>query len=383
MGLTKISTHSRPSSGGIGLPTQEACAYSVQQLLDPQPSFDRELPPDFLGNEGGYGYFPRRNFTSRASETYLTATLRDIILQVKENADIVQVIGQYVPLKKAGSRYLGLCPFHHDRSPSMNVTPQMGIYKCFACGAGGDVLKFVQEYEKLDFLDALKIVAARAGVNIPEHIAFSKDDADKGKSSQALSANQVACQLYQEELAANPEVLKYLADRGVSEETRKHFQLGYAPPTSEKLLKRAAAKGLPGANRRRARVRPLRGPPDFPHLEHERPRDRFRRAHPRRRGRAERRASTQVCELSRVGLLPQEQGALRLELRAQPHGQGRRSRAGRRLHGSADAVAGRHQERRGRVGHSPDQRARSWTATSRAARPCAAAWSLCWPRASR
>jgi DNA primase len=178
-------------------------------------------------------------------EPPLTSTLRDIILQVKENADIVQIIGQYVPLRKAGSRYLGLCPFHHDRSPSMNVTPQMGIYKCFACGAGGDVLKFVQEYEKLDFLDALKLVAARAGVNVPEHIAFSKDDGDKGKASQALAANQLACQLYQEELAAHPEVLEYLAKRGFTEETRKQFQLGYAPPTPEKLLKRAAGKGIP------------------------------------------------------------------------------------------------------------------------------------------
>ncbi len=236
MGSTKNSIHFVPNSGRIGLPTQVRRAYSV-----PQAAFERDYFLESLGVEGGDGYFS----AGTRLESKLTATLRDIILQVKENADIVQVIGQYVPLKKAGSRYLGLCPFHHDRSPSMNVTPQMGIYKCFACGAGGDVLKFVQEYEKLEFLDALKIVASRAGVTIPEHIAFSKDEADKGKSSQALAANQVACQLYQEELAANPEVLKYLADRGVSEETRKHFQLGYSPATPEKLLKRAAAKGLP------------------------------------------------------------------------------------------------------------------------------------------
>ena len=207
MGVTKISIHFRPRVGGIGLPARVAGAYEAERPL--------------------------------------TSTLRDIILQVKENADIAQIVGQYVPLKKAGSRYLGLCPFHHDRSPSLNVTPQMGIYKCFACGAGGDVLKFVQEYEKLDFLDALKLVAARAGVDIPEHIAFSKDEADKGKASQALAANQLACQLYQEELAVHPEVLEYLAKRGISEETRKHFQLGYAPATPEKLLKRAAAKGVP------------------------------------------------------------------------------------------------------------------------------------------
>lgn len=175
----------------------------------------------------------------------MQSSLRDIILQVKENADIVQIIGQYVPLKKAGARYLGLCPFHHDRSPSMNVTPQMGIYKCFACGAGGDVLKFVQEYEKLDFIDALRAVAARAGVNIPEHLQFSKDEEDKGKASQVLAANQVACRLYQEELEANPEILAYVASRGINEETRKHFQLGLAPLTNDKLLKKAAAKNLP------------------------------------------------------------------------------------------------------------------------------------------
>ncbi len=175
----------------------------------------------------------------------MQTSLRDIILQVKENADIVQIIGQYVPLKKAGARYLGLCPFHHDRSPSMNVTPQMGIYKCFACGAGGDVLKFVQEYEKLDFIDALRAVAARAGVTIPEHLQFSKDDEDKGKASQALAANQLACRLYQEELEGNPDILAYVASRGINEETRKHFQLGLAPLTTDKILKKAAAKNIP------------------------------------------------------------------------------------------------------------------------------------------
>ena len=171
--------------------------------------------------------------------------LRDIILQIKENADIVQIIGQYVPLKKAGARYLGLCPFHHDRSPSLNVTPQMGIYKCFACGAGGDVLKFVQEYEKLDFLDALRAVASRAGINLPEHLVFSKDEGDRGKASQALAANQLACRLYQEELEAHPETLAYLEGRSISPETRKHFQLGLAPQAPDKLLQKAAVRNIP------------------------------------------------------------------------------------------------------------------------------------------
>ncbi|MDQ3002465.1 MAG: DNA primase [Fibrobacterota bacterium] len=236
MALTKNSINFRSKAGGIGLPTQDADVYSVQKAsLRDIPHFHA------LRDECKDGYYSPPTL----SEPFLTSTLRDIILQVKENADIVQIIGQYVPLKKAGARYLGLCPFHHDRSPSMNVTPQMGIYKCFACGAGGDVLKFVQEYEKLDFIDALKTVAARAGVNIPENILFTKDDEDKGRASQALAANQLACQFYQEELAANPDILAYVAKRGINEETRKHFQMGLAPLSPEKLLKRAAAKGLP------------------------------------------------------------------------------------------------------------------------------------------
>lgn len=217
------------------MPTQALDAYSVLRS-----SSEGDRPSASLGDWRANGYLQHR-----PSEHPLSSSLRDIVLQVKENADIVQIIGQYVPLKKSGSRYLGLCPFHHDRSPSLNVTPQMGIYKCFACGAGGDVLKFVQEYEKLDFLDALKLVASRAGIAIPEHIAFSKDDADKGKASQALAANQLACQLYQEELVLNREVLEYLRARGIADETRKQFQLGYAPPAPDKLLKRAAAKGVP------------------------------------------------------------------------------------------------------------------------------------------
>ncbi len=224
---TKTSSQVGFQAEGIGYRVQRAMASVVTGM-----TFENSLR---ISSTDGY------NSPRSMSQT----SLRDIILQVKENADIVQIIGQYVPLKKAGSRYLGLCPFHHDRKPSMNVTPQMGIYKCFACGAGGDVLKFVQEYEKLDFLDALKAVAARAGVTIPEHLVFSKDDGDKGKASQALAANQLACQVYREELDATPEVMAYVAGRGINEETRKHFQLGLAPQTPEKLLKRAAAKGIP------------------------------------------------------------------------------------------------------------------------------------------
>lgn len=172
------------------------------------------------------------------------STFRDVLALVKENADIVTIIGQYVPLKKAGSRYLGVCPFHHDRRPSMNVTPQMGIFKCFACGAGGDVIRFVQDYEKLSFVDALKAVALRANIPIPEKFAAS-DGPGREKTELALAANQLAAQYYVEQIEKNAEVLQYVTSRGIAPETRKHFQLGYAPDSLDGLLRRAEAKRVP------------------------------------------------------------------------------------------------------------------------------------------
>ena len=92
----------------------------------------------------------------------------DVVQQLKAHADISLVIQRYVPLKKSGTgRFVGRCPFHDDRSPSMSVNPQMGIYKCFACGAGGDVFKFVMEHEKLDFKSAIELVAAETGFPLP------------------------------------------------------------------------------------------------------------------------------------------------------------------------------------------------------------------------
>jgi DNA primase catalytic core len=187
---------------------------------------------------------PTTNQTTPFMASTSESTFRDVLALVKENADIVTIIGQYVPLKKAGSRYLGVCPFHHDRRPSMNVTPQMGIFKCFACGAGGDVIRFVQDYEKLSFVDALKAVALRAGIPIPEKFAAG-DGPGREKTELALAANQLAAQYYVEQIDKHPEVLQYVAERGISAETRKHFQLGYAPDSLDGLLRRAEAKRVP------------------------------------------------------------------------------------------------------------------------------------------
>jgi DNA primase len=172
-------------------------------------------------------------------------SFQDILLRVKESADIVAVVSQYVPLKRAGARYTGVCPFHNDRHPSMNVNPRMGIYKCFACGAGGDVIKFVQEFEKIGFIEALKQVAAKAGVAIPENFAAgNKDDADK--TALVLQANQIALQVYNETLEKTPAWIKYLGERGLKPETIKKFQIGCAPENADRIRQLAEAKKVPG-----------------------------------------------------------------------------------------------------------------------------------------
>src|SRR5690606_16786834 len=170
---------------------------------------------------------------------------QDILLRVKEGADIVSIISQYVPLRRSGSKYVGLCPFHNDRSPSMNVNPRMGIYKCFACGAGGDGIKFVQELEIIGFVEALRQVAGRSGIAVPDNLgAGSKENADK--TALVLQANQIALQVYTETLGKTPSWSRYLQERGLKPETVKKFQIGCAPDQPDRIRQLAEAKKVPG-----------------------------------------------------------------------------------------------------------------------------------------
>ncbi len=172
-------------------------------------------------------------------------TFQDILLRVKEGADIVTIVSQYVPLRRAGSKYVGVCPFHNDRHPSMNVNPRMGIYKCFACGAGGDVIKFVQEFEKIGFAEALRQVAGKAGIAVPENFgAGSREDADK--TALVLQANQIALQVYTESLGKDSTWTAYLHERGIKPETVKKFQIGCAPAQPDRIRQLAEAKKVPG-----------------------------------------------------------------------------------------------------------------------------------------
>ena len=101
------------------------------------------------------------------------ADINQLKEQVRDANDIVDVIGSYITLKKSGSNYMGLCPFHGEKTPSFSVSASRQIYHCFGCNKGGDVFKFVQEYENITFMEALKLLADKAGIAIPDNISLN------------------------------------------------------------------------------------------------------------------------------------------------------------------------------------------------------------------
>ena len=168
----------------------------------------------------------------------------DVIQQLKSQADISLVIQQFLPLKRTGTnRYVGVCPFHDDHSPSMTVNPTLGIYKCFACGAGGDVFKFVKEHEKIDFTGAVEWVANFVGFDLPNFA--SKENAEVTEErAMVRKLNELACEWFEQQLSLSPKALEYLAKRNISEKTRKEFHIGYAPDGRENFIAYAAKNGF-------------------------------------------------------------------------------------------------------------------------------------------
>lgn len=160
------------------------------------------------------------------------------IEQIRESNDIVDVVGDYVPLKKRGRNYFGICPFHQEDTASFSVSPDKQIYHCFGCGQGGNVYSFLMEYERIDFIEAVEKLAERSGVELPK---FSKAD-KSGTSSKSVGelydANAFAMRLYTKALYSDQgfDALNYLKKRNFSEDTLKSFQVGYAPDQWETLV---------------------------------------------------------------------------------------------------------------------------------------------------
>lgn len=169
----------------------------------------------------------------------------DIIAKLKDYTDIADVIQQFVPLKPAGTnRYTGRCPFHDDRSPSMSVNSTLGIYKCFACNAGGDVFKFIMEHEKIDFRSAIEWVAHATGFALPKLSNSAEKNETLEERELVKQLNVLATEWFEQNLTEAPEIKAYLDKRGISEETQKIFHFGFAPNKREGLLAHAIRKGF-------------------------------------------------------------------------------------------------------------------------------------------
>lgn len=166
----------------------------------------------------------------------------DEVEEIKNKIDIVDLIGGYLTLKKAGINYKGLCPFHTEKTPSFMVSPERQTFKCFGCGKGGDIFTFVEEIEGMDFYDSLKLLAGRAGVTLKKRQSFTYGDKEFAptEKSKIFEINQLAAKLYHKILADHPKAehaRKYLKNRGVSNEAISNFQLGYAPNSWDLLIK--------------------------------------------------------------------------------------------------------------------------------------------------
>lgn len=167
-----------------------------------------------------------------------------IIRQIQDRLDIVEVIGGYLPLKRAGQHYKATCPFHSEKTPSFMVNATKQIFHCFGCGVGGDVISFVMKYEHLEFPEALRVLAPKAGVEIPETRGGGPAKAtDTAGLTQAL---EFAAGLFQRALhqPAGATARAYLATRGVSSESIEALRLGYAPDSWDALLTAAQAAGM-------------------------------------------------------------------------------------------------------------------------------------------
>ncbi len=185
------------------------------------------------------------------------------IAEIRERVDIVSIIGEFVPLRRAGTSFIGLCPFHTEKTPSFHVNPVKQFFYCFGCQKSGDVIRFLMEKEGRSFTDAIEDLARRAGVEIekekaprkasfgfsrnqtlaPNESAHSKNT--RSEKETFLKIHQFACLWFQKQLSQNEEAKEYLRIRGLTEPTISQFRLGYAPNAWDEFVQVAKKKGIP------------------------------------------------------------------------------------------------------------------------------------------
>lgn len=165
---------------------------------------------------------------------------------LRVQANILQVVQEYVPLKRAGTSYKGLCPFHSEKTPSFNVMPDKGFFHCFGCQVGGDVFKFLELHEKIGFQDAVRMLAQKFGVAIPEEQDNGDSRRDAGLREALLKMHELATTYFQEQLAApgGARARQQLKERGVSPRTVEQLALGFAPGDRQGLKAKLTAQGF-------------------------------------------------------------------------------------------------------------------------------------------
>lgn len=209
-------------------------------------------------------------------------TDRGEIDEVRRRADLVQVVEQYVTLKRAGTNLKGLCPFHNEKTPSFHVNPSLGLWTCFGeCHESGDVFKFLQKIENLTFAEALERLALRTGVTLTRRKSGSEEErrANQGSSDRdrLYRVNAIALKYFQDNLRQTPDALDYIQSRGVSTKSLADFKVGYAPDSWDGLaqvlqidkitIADAELAGLIGRNDRGMLYDRMRGRVVFPILD--------------------------------------------------------------------------------------------------------------------
>ena len=161
---------------------------------------------------------------------------------IRESSDILEVISQYVDLKQRGANYFGICPFHDEKTPSFSVAPSKQIYHCFGCNSGGNIFSFIMEYQKTSFPEAIKFIADRYNIKIE----FKENDFQSETYSGLYELHNIAMQLYQDNLFSEEGnlALKYLYERGLSEDIIKQFKIGFANDSWDHLVKKVKGKGF-------------------------------------------------------------------------------------------------------------------------------------------
>jgi len=170
-----------------------------------------------------------------------------LIDKLRLESDIVTIISEYVPLKKRGKNYWGCCPFHHEKTPSFSVTPDKGFFYCFGCQSGGNVFNFLMKIENLDFPDAVKLLANKLGVPLPEKEKSARDRQLEREMAQLYRSNDLARDFFHSCLVNTgygKEAREYLSNRGITAEIIDEFKLGFSPPAWDKLTGALSERGV-------------------------------------------------------------------------------------------------------------------------------------------